>query len=75
MEAEWKCTGSDLFNLVDFQNSINHCQNALKTVISKIDLKKILETLNTEKSLLNIILGITALQVKSYSIMYLHIPF
>lgn len=63
VEADWKCTGSDLFNVIDFQNAINECQKALKTVMNKIDLRKTLETLNTEKSYLNIILGITALQI------------
>ncbi|XP_065211282.1 fatty acid synthase-like [Planococcus citri] len=69
IEAEWKPTGSDLFNIIEFQNSINNCQNVLKTVVNKIDLRKILETLNTEKSLLNVILGITALQIGTIDVL------
>lgn len=63
IETKWKNVDQSIINMDTFQTSLKNCENELKSVSKSVNLTSILKSLGQEKSPLNLVIGVTALQV------------
>lgn len=65
IETKWQNVDQSIINMETFQTSLKNSEKELKSVLKSINLTNVLKTLGQEKSPLNLVIGVTALQVSN----------